>query len=243
MLLVSLMTVVAFSCSKNDSSPSVSEEDAADAVGAYLASDFTSASSDASAVSTTTGDHAGGRLESGRTATSSCGISYDSTLTRSGTIGTAITYAYQLTYGYQLSCTNKLPSSLDFTISSSGTYSGPRISSEGSGSGQWAIAGFTASSYTLNGTYSKTETITQKTGAQKTFTSNLTLTFASIALDKSTQKLTGGTISFTMTGSISGGSTYTFTGSVTLSGNQTATITIGTSSYKVDIANGTVTKL
>ncbi len=242
-VLLVVFALGGLSCSKSDTSPAVSQEDAADAVGSYLASDFSSSTSDAASVSTQTGSKAGGRSASGyRTEASSCGVAFDSTLSKSSPTGSLITYSYQLTYTYTLACTNKIPSSLDLGITSTGTYSGPRISSTGSGAGSWAITEFTGTTYSLNGSYSKTETVTQKTGAQKEFSNKLDLTYAGIAIDKSTKKLTGGTITYTMTGAITGGASFNYSGTITFLGNESATITVGSATYTVDLSVGTVTK-
>ncbi|MGC4021151.1 MAG: hypothetical protein QM734_04020 [Cyclobacteriaceae bacterium] len=243
MILLGMTTFAVASCSKSDSSPSVSEEDAADVVGTYVSSDFSSSTSDAAGISTDTGNKANRVMYGGRSESSPCGVTYDSTLSRSGMIGTIINYSYQLSYGYTLTCSGAIPSSLGVDLSSTGTYSGPRVSSTGSGAGTWTITGFGSPTvYSLNGSYTKTETITQKTGAQKNFTCNLVLTSSNVTVDKSTKKLTGGTISYVMTGAITGGSSFSFAGTITFLGDESASITVGSSTYTVSLSAGTITK-
>ncbi len=242
--IVAGFALIALACSKSDSAPAVSTDDAANTVGSYVSTDFTSTASDATTVYTTTGSKAGREASGGRAASSSCSVTFDSTFTRSGSLGSLITYSFQLDYMYKLSCNGIVPSSLDFQFTSAGTYTGSKVSSQGNSTGDWTMAGFNvaASSYTVNGTVNRTETITEIGGAAKTFSSTLALTANGVSIDKTTKKILGGTMTLTMAGAVTGGKSYNYTGTVTFEGNGAATILIGTTTYTVNLTTGTVTK-
>jgi hypothetical protein len=173
-----------------------------------------------------------------------CGVSYDTAFARSYN-GPFISYNYDVSYGYTLSCTGSgMPSSLAYTFSSDGQRSTARLSSTGKSTGSLTASGFevTAKSYALNGSFSRTHTLTQKTGAQKVFNSESEVSLTGLSVNKSTQKIESGSALFTVTGQSSAGSSYEFTASVVFNGNGTATATIKSGVYLINLATGEVTK-
>lgn len=231
------------SCNKEDNpSPNqaISNDESADEVAGFISSDVSTTSSDLDFLIK---DAQNGRLATnGRT--EACGVSYDTIINRSFS-GTYLTFNYTLQYGYNLSCTNVgVPSTLTYTVNSSGSRSGNRLTSQGTSVGALSAAGFevSKSSYSVNGTFNRTHAVTQKNGAQKTFNSQLETTLSNLSVNKSTKVIQGGTASITASGTSSSGGSYTYTALVVFNGDGTADVTINSSAYQVNTKTGQVTK-
>lgn len=157
-----------FSCNDENNVPSsraISNDESAEEVAGFLASDVTTAGTDLDFL---VDDAQNGRIATNGK-TKACGIAYDTTINRSFS-GTYLTFNYTLQYGYSLACTNAgIPSTLSYSINASGSRSGNRLSSEGTSEGVLAASGFevSQSSYLVNGTFSRTHTVLQKAAAQK----------------------------------------------------------------------------
>jgi hypothetical protein len=242
LFLFGSLSLFTASCKKDDASPTVSNDEAANALGDVLTVDFSGSTSDASSVSTQDAAGASGRTISfGRTLATTCGVQKDTTLTRTSLAGALITYSYTANLTYTMACTGFVPSSLDLTLSTSGSRTGIKVSSTGSSTGSYALTGFSQSNYTLNGTFTRTETITEIAG-QKSFTGTSELTITNVTIDKSTKVIQGGTATYTMSGAITGGSSYSHTGTITFNGGGSATLTVSGTSYTVNLVTGTVIK-
>lgn len=232
-----------FSCNNEDNvSPdqAISNDEAAEEVASFLASDVSAASADL--------DFLIEDAQNGKIAVNSkieaCGITYDTAINRSFS-GAYLTFNYTLQYGYGLSCTNAgIPSTLTYSIYATGNRSGNRLSSQGESEGTLSASGFevSKSSYLLNGTFSRTHTVSQKAGAQKTFNSALESTLSDISIDKLTKVIQSGFAIVEASGTSSSGGSYTYSASVVFNGNETADVVINSNVYLVNTETGQVSK-
>jgi hypothetical protein len=237
-----ILCFAAMACSKNNepaTTQGISSDEAADEVGATLSTDVSNSATDLVPLA----KRAGGRVSTnGRI--DGCGVSYDTTINRSYT-GAYLSYSYTMGYSYSLSCTTGgIPSALNYTLTNSGTRSGIRLESQGSSTGSLSAAGFEISKsvYTVNGSITRSHTSTQKSGAQKTFTSQSQSDLTNLVVDKSTKKILSGTATVTASGTSSGGGNYNYSATVTFNGDGTANYTINSSAYVVNLTTGQVTK-
>ena len=222
----------------NGSETVISTDEAADEISMSLTTDVTDLASDLVVISD---DAKNGRNSSGKVA--ACGVPYDTTFTKSFT-GQFISYNYAVSYGYTLSCSNGAPGSLTYIFSSDGERSTARLSSMGESEGTFTAGGFEVSkaNYTLNGSFYRIHSLSQKSGAQRIFNSESEGSLTNLLVNKSTKKIEGGSATFSVTGQSSGGSTYEFTASVTFNGDGTATATINGVVYLINLTTGEVTK-
>jgi hypothetical protein len=239
--LALILCFVAFGCNKDNSvtsSQGISNDEAADEVAASLSTDVPSTD----VVTMSTRSQKNGRQETnGRT--EGCGTKYDTTINKSYT-GAYISFSLSAQYSYSLTCSGAIPSSLNYSVTSTGSRNGVRLQSQGATTGNLTISGFEISKsiYSVNGSMTRTHSVVQKSGAQRTFNGTIDATLANLQVDKSTKAIKGGTASLTASGTGSGGASYSYTANAVFNGDGTATVTIGANVYSVNLQTGQVTK-
>jgi hypothetical protein len=241
--LTLILAFALFSCDQeNNPSPNqaITNDEAAEEVAGFLSTDVSGSSADLPDLAK---DAQNGRLAAnGRTA--ACGIAYDTMINRSFS-GTYLSFNYSLEYIYNLSCTNAgVPSTLSYSITTNGVRSGNRLESQGTSNGTLSAAGFeiSQSSYTVNGSFNRTHTVTQKSASNKTFNSQLETTLSDLSVNKSTKIIEGGTASISASGTSSSGGSYTYTASVVFNGDGTANVAVNSDAYLVNTKTGQVSK-
>lgn len=165
-----------------------------------------------------------------------CGIPYDTAV--SFTYNSSnVTAGYSLQWHLLLSCDSmNLPQSLSFTSPYNGNYDGPLMQSNNSGNLNWTITGLAAGNsvpYTFNGSFTRTGSHTSKVRNRLTFTSNLQMTMSSLTIDKTSQQITGGNGTMSLSCQSSSGQSYTFNGIIVFSSNGSATLTINGINYTI----------
>jgi len=174
-----------------------------------------------------------------------CGNTKTYTFTRQNPVGDTITYNYALNYAYTLNCnSNNLPDNVTGTSTETGTFDGPRLAANGTGSSSFRVAGLTptATVYVLNGEYKRSVTYTSKIGSKNTSTAVVDLVVTNFTVSKSTKVITGGSAVLTITGTSTKNVTLNFSGSVTFTGDGKGTVTINGVVYIVDLITGQYTK-
>jgi len=163
-----------------------------------------------------------------KTVALSCGVSRDSTIIKSSATGASPSYSYNLSWNYMLTCNGIAPSQLTFNFTGTGSYDGPRLSSNDNSQGAFTLTGLpaTSSQYLFSSTYTRTGSTTSKIARQYTFTSNIKITSTNIAVDKITQQIVSGTAIVTIAATSSSGKTFNFKGTVTFLGGKKATIVL-----------------
>lgn len=238
-VLALCLTMLTFACSDDETSePVITDDEAAEEIAASLSTEVTVFASD---VVVAADDAENGRaLSSGKTA--ACNVPYSATFT-DAFAGTNVSYTYTIEYDYTLSCTNAgIPTTLSYGFSSNTTYSGPRLSSEGDSEGSLIVTGFelSATQYSMNGSFERAGSITQKARQLKTFVSTSDFTLTNLTVDKTTTMIKGGTGTVALNGTSSTGETYAVDASIVFNGDGTATVTIQGSVYEVSLPTGEV---
>ncbi|HEY9196297.1 MAG TPA: hypothetical protein VIM77_08525, partial [Mucilaginibacter sp.] len=140
-------------------------------------------------------------------------------------------------WDYTLACAGVIPSQLTFNFNGSGSYEGPRMSSNDQSTGGFILTNLqpTASTYLLSSTYQRTGTSTSKIARKYTFTSTLNITSSNIAVEKTSLKIVSGTAAIKITGTSSSGKSFTFNGTITFQGNNKATLILNSgASYAIE---------
>ncbi|MEP4531964.1 MAG: hypothetical protein ABJ004_02685 [Cyclobacteriaceae bacterium] len=228
------------SCSGDDevTQAGVSNAEAAEEIGATLATDILDMTLD---IETLSEDAENGRVEAGGR-TAGCGTSYDTTFTKTY-VGVYISGEQTVTYGYELTCDGVIPSQLDATFSSTGTRSTARLASSASTTGIMTTTGIEPSNaaYTLNSSMTRNASVE---GSEKSYSSLSNITLTDLIITKSTMIIASGSATYSYSGSTSEGKSYSYTASVTFNGDGTATIIFNdNTSFLVDLETGEVTQL
>ncbi|MEO7988457.1 MAG: hypothetical protein ABI663_02890 [Chryseolinea sp.] len=240
-LFASMLTVfVACKDDDADTPNAISSEEAAVMVG----SSFASNSSGVSLVSKESANKSEDILEenaNGRIAT--CGISQTIDLSGASPVGGTITWSYDFSYKFRLNCnTEELPDNITVALTYNGNFDGPKLAFEHSGLSELALTGLEESDdhFVLDGSYKRSGSFEIKEG-EKAGSSSIEITLTTVAIDKSTHKITSGSSSFLLTGSVSGKGSFKYTGTVEFNGNDTAKLKIKSETFLLNLNDGSVT--
>jgi hypothetical protein len=165
-----------------------------------------------------------------------CNFSKDTSFSRSQLVSLP-SYSYTLRYNYYVQCSNFLPSIVNFSVTHNGNYETLRLKSNGNGNGAWQITDVlpTSTAFTIDYTRNGNATYSRN---KKTFSTDLRCTLAGVKVNRLTQALEGGVITFTITGSSSTTTNYTFAGTITITDNNTATLQIGARTFTLNLQTG-----
>lgn len=216
-----MMVVLLNSCKKENTSSttdSISEEDAAEAITQSVSAEsggMTAQSYNAIEVTNT------------ELSTLPCGITFDSSVSIASESGAAITYAANLSWNWTLTCNNlSIPEVLNFNISGSSSYNAPRMSSDDNSTASFKITGLqpSATAYTMNANYERNGTQQSKVLNKNSFSSTIILESTDLIISKTTQQITSGTATASISGASSSGKSFSYSGTVTFLGNKQATL-------------------
>jgi len=172
-----------------------------------------------------------------------CGGTKTYSFSRQNPQGSSVTYSYAFNYTYTLNCVNNVPDNFTSSATSTGSFDGPNLSSNDSGSLTFTVGGFAQSStaYTLSGEYKRSGSFTQKTGNMNKGTSNVDITVSNLTVPKNGGTIASGSGTFTLSGSSSKG-TFNFTGTITFTGSNQASVVINGTAYVVNLLTGSSTR-
>ena len=233
-ICLAAMTVVTQTrCGKDPVAPvTVADEEAAAMVAGSLCRDTQGL--------TTELKDAAQRTSTATLSTGACSFTKDTSFTRSQLVSLP-SYSYTLRYNYSVQCSNFLPSLVNFSVTHNGNYETNLLKSNGNGNGAWQITDVlpTSTAFTINGDYTRNGNATYSNN-KKTFTTDLRCTLSGVKVNRLTQALEGGIITFTITGSSSTSTDYTFAGTITITNNNTATLQINSRTFTVNLQTGTL---
>ena len=167
-----------------------------------------------------------------------CGQSIDSTFEKEKGIGSIATYNYTYTWEGTVNCDSvNTPQNIDFTYTSNGTYSVPRMTSSDEGTYNMNVNGIlpSATHYDITGSYTRVGTQTTKIRNELTFTATLGVTLTDLSIEKTSKDIASGSATFTVTGDTSGGESVSKEGSITYNGDNTVTINLNDKDYTFDL--------
>ncbi len=150
------------------------------------------------------------------------------------------TFNFVLSSLSQVSCNNlNVPTGVEFSMIRNGSYTGPRLSHQGSGTSSLTLSNLnplSGSDYSISGQHTYTGSQTLTTLAQaRTLDTQMTFTITDISVDKTTLLITGGQASFTLVAVNGAGETLAFQGSITFLGSGQADVTINGETYPISI--------
>ena len=185
-------------------------------------------------------------------ANSACGtIRSDSTVQQSAA-GAATTYKYTNKNKLVVLCNTagRADSALN-TSAYTGTFSNTNVVSSNSGSSVFNIGGVlaTATYYTVSGTYKRTGNYQYNNTAQTATSSNVSITFTKLLVNKPYRNIVGGTATFTISGTdtnagvATANGNYNYTGTLTFDTTIFAKLTLNGVNYTVNLNTGVVTQV
>ncbi|MEM9339494.1 MAG: hypothetical protein AAGA66_12245 [Bacteroidota bacterium] len=233
LILFSLSSVM-IACNDNEETPTISNDEAVEQVSSVVSSDIVGLTADVNKlVQRSTSDV--GRV-------STCGIAYDTAITYSFS-GSLVSLNYEADYDYRLNCSGIIPTDLFTNFSSSSSYEGPRVITQGNSNGTFTTTGLIAGEYTVDGTFVRVGSLDQKQGAQNSFSSTYTAMLSELTIDKASGDFTGGTLEMSVDG-VSNNRNYNFSATVVFNGDGSITATInGDAAYLIDIDSGSFTAM
>jgi hypothetical protein len=252
--IIALMLLGAISCKKDaGSSASVSSDQAADLAASALASNSGGLASISDNISANAATNTSGAASVTTPSVNSlgtnstrwaCGTTITDSATYNGS-NDSVTYNYFAKYSRTLNCNaQNAPDNIITTLTYTGSFSGPRISTTAAGTANATIAGLTqaAANYVINGEYKRQGTFQSKVGNKTSGNSNIDIVITNLTLSKPGRVITGGSGTFSISGT-AGKTTYNFTGTITFNGDGTATLNVtGGSSYVITLATGRYVK-
>jgi hypothetical protein len=168
-----------------------------------------------------------------------CGTTIADSTTHSGSAD-SVSWNYFVKYTHTLNCNaNNQPDNLVNTLTYSGDYNGPRVSSNNTGTANVTIAGLTvaATNFVLNGEFKRAGSFTNKV-KNKTFTTNIDIVGTNILFSKSGHHIIGGSATISISGTSPKGS-FSYTGTITFNTDSTATLVInGGGTYTINLHTG-----
>lgn len=172
-----------------------------------------------------------------------CGGTKTYSFSRQNPQGATTTYSYSFNYTYTLNCVSNVPDNVSSSATSQGTFSGPNLSTQDSGTSTLKVAGLapTATSYAVSGEYKRAGSFTNKTGSMATGNSAVDINLTNLTIPKTGGAVTSGNATFTLTGTSAKGA-FSFNGTITFVGNNQANLVINGTAYVVNLLTGTSTK-
>jgi hypothetical protein len=225
-------------CNDDDemkSTNKLSSQEQAEMVAASMGKSGFAASADQSA------DYADDATASGKVA--ECGYAAENSVSLSGTIG-QIAYSFAYDYEVALQCnSSEEPQKFTSEFSYEGSFDGPRLSTDHSGSGSLVITGLEEASanYTINGSYDRTGSFESKIENQSSGSYTVDVDADDVTINKSSKVITGGSADASISGVASGKGNYSFDSHIVFKGDGTATIKVSGDTYVMNLATGEVT--
>lgn len=241
----------AFSCSKDknaSSSSAITTDQAADIAAGSLAENsngFASVTDDVAVNAQGISSVNSGLTVNSTQATASvhqaCGTTVTDSVTRNITAD-SVTINYLFKYSHTLNCNvNNQPDNVIDTVTYSGSFNGPRLSSTNSGSAKVRIAGLTtaATHFVINGEFKRDGSFQSKVGNKASGNSHIDIVGTDIILSKPGRQILSGTATISITGTGPKGNSFSYTGTITFNGDNTATLNItGGGSYTINLLTG-----
>ncbi|MBS1528675.1 MAG: hypothetical protein JSU01_00085 [Bacteroidetes bacterium] len=169
-----------------------------------------------------------------------CGTTLTDSVTHSGS-DSSVSFNYFRKYSHTLNCNaQSQPDNLVNTMVSSGSFSGPRISTTAKDTANATIAGLTqaAANFVINGDFKRHGTFQSQVGNKASGNSYLDVVITNLTLSKPGRAIVSGSGTFTLTGT-AGKVNYSYSGTITFNGNGTVTLNVtGGSSYTINLGSG-----
>ena len=226
LILILFLFVALASCDRDNDS--ISEEEAADLIGATLSSDDSGLGADLIYM-------AAKAIEEETNYSSDCNYTGDSAFSSSFS-GPERSYSFNYTYDWTVTCENFIPVALNFNTTRSGDYDGRFVDHTGNGLGNFVLTDlFSGSELTLNGTYSNTgsSTLTRR-GTARTIDSEVEVTLTNVKIEKTSLEINSGAAVVTVLATGEDNS-VSYNGSITFLGNGALEVVVNGNVYTFSV--------
>lgn len=202
------------SCStKNDNTPPVTEEDAAEVV---------IQSVDPGSIGLAAQVRSTALVSANASYLGACGMEKDSTLADQGMIGNNISWAYNFNWNWELTCSENVPSQFDLSFKGVVNYNGPRMQSSDSSRATFIVTNLSDDQLTVNATLERAGYKLSKIGRQLDFRAYVKLAATNLVVDKATQKILSGIATVEVSCVDRQNRTLEYIGDITFTGNNIA---------------------
>lgn len=182
---------------------------------------------------------------------SGCGTIRSDSTTRQSQPGSTTSYTYTNANKLVVLCnSSNQPDSALNTSKYSGSFSNANLTSTNSGTSAFTISGLlqSISNYTVNGEYKRNGNYQSNTTNSKVTSNTIDIVLKDLLVSKRYRGITGGTATFTITGTSTANGTattsgnYNYTGTLTFDDSYYAMLTLNGVDYKVNLTTGAVVK-
>jgi hypothetical protein len=177
-----------------------------------------------------------------------CGATHTDSVTHKNTSGPSTTCDFTYKITNKLNCNaNKLPDNVSSNLSFSGHYNNMQMSAIGGGSTSVTVAGLTPTSavYVINGTFKSITNFKLRPDTTRNGNIAVDITMKNLTISKATVNMpamiTGGTAVATITGNSPKGA-FLFDGTIVFNGYNDATLTLGGTTYLINLTTGALSK-
>lgn len=237
LIFTAMLLLGAVACKKNSSLPSVNNN-VSNAEAASIVAGSVSVNSNG--VASLAGDATLDAINIGNTP-NACGTIKSDSISRQSSAGASVTYSYNLKYKFTVDCnSNSQPDSLSSTLTYSGSFSGPKLSSNNSGSSVFIVNGLlpTATDFVINGEFKRTGSFSSKVDTTNHGNSNIDIVINSLTVLKHSHTITSGNTAISVTGDVPKKGSFSYTGTLVFNGNGTATLTLNGTVYVIKLDTG-----
>lgn len=171
-----------------------------------------------------------------------CGYNNESSGSFSGNIGSDIFFSLSYAYDVELECESEEPKRLVSEFTYEGSYDGPRLETDHSGSGTLIVTQLNDENdhYQMDGSYKREGSFESNIGDHATGSASFGVDVNNVQINKSTKAIESGSANASVRGSISGKGNYSFDAKIVFNNNGTANITVSGHTYIVNLATGEV---
>ena len=183
----------------------------------------------------------GGYNDPAKSQTNDTVYSVENDFTLTNPHGTLVTYSFSFHVEYGFVLQNYILHHAYYNSDISGSFDGPRIASSENRTNNWVFTGLlsTTGEYILNGQSERSGNSQSKVGNQSQITSNASITFSDVLIDKLTSEIVGGTLFWEIEGTVNDKS-FACEATVVYKGDGLAELTIEGDTYTVDLTTGEI---
>jgi len=238
LIFAAMLLLGAVACRKNSSSlPSVNNNVSNAEAASMVAG---SVSLNSNGVASLAGDATLDATNIGNTP-NACGTIKSDSISRQSSAGASVTYSYNLKYNFTVDCNSaSQPDSLSSTLTYSGSFSGPNLSSSNAGSSVFTVNGLlpTATDFVINGEFKRAGSFSSKVDTTNHGNSSIDIVINSLTLLKHSRTIVSGNAAISVTGDVPKKGSFSYTGTLVFNGNGTATLTLNGTVYIIKLDTG-----
>jgi uncharacterized Zn-binding protein involved in type VI secretion len=170
-----------------------------------------------------------------------CGTLRSDTISRQSAAGSATTYSYNLNYNFIVVCgTDNKPDSLSSSLIYSGSFNGPNLSTNNSGSSIFGVSGLDSASanFVINGEYKSSGSFSSKIDTANHGSNNIDVALKALTLKKPSRSIASGSATIAINGMVPKRGSFSYAGNLVFNGDGTATLTLNGTVYKINLNTG-----